>query len=857
VIEILIFRIDQFSFWVGFAAGIIFAWVFAQVMKAMPAIMRAIGKQINLVRESLTTGNENRLRQDVLNYVQRQHLAAPLFSLTEIGIEARLMTPPLYLSDEDDIYQDITDLTLPYMPDWPEMAAQYGAPTLTLAQALENGMNIIVIGQPGSGKTVALAQLASDMARREPKLGELANMFPMFIPAAALLTHLDNKDPLDGLISSMAGCYISPMNQPRLKGLLKFLTANQRAMLLVDGLDELQPEAFQTISQYLALLKQKYPKLRLVAAASPENFNGLLQLGMVPLAMAAWNDSHRQEFVDRWQSLWEKFIAAEDIASAEFIDSLLLVRWLGGRDPGSTPLEITLRTWATFAGDILGPDALHLLDAHLRRLSPGYTNARQGLEVLAMEMVASQKTVIPQREAETIIARFIKVHTASPGQTPGELVEPGEEQQAAPENQGKSPEERSAKDKSTAPRAASASQLVSTFLSNGLLVSYGGSQIGFAHPVLMGYLAGTGIAKTPDQQIFSPVSDWTLQNIALGFAGCSSDIFPFVEDYLEAGRQTPIQRQSLLAARWLRITPKNASWRPFIMRYLLETIQKDHETLGLIGRAVSALTLSGDPGVPNLMRQLLKSPQINIRQMAALGCGMLGDPKALADLGNLTDDVAPSVMRAACLALVSIGSQQALDSVITVLLNGGEEIRRVAAEALTNDPHEGISIMQEGLEMEDILVRRAVIWGILRTKDPKMVLLLEKRAVEDGQWVVRNAAVQALEQARLPNPYIPKPEPAIYDRSWLINYAAESGLGVSDKQQAMNLMIQILERGEIPLRLKTLQYLRLQASEEVIPRLYNLYYGSHEQLREACFDTLWHMDSAGIALPSPIQFGLG
>ena len=63
--------------------------------------------------------------------------------------------------------EDAVTLTLPYLPAWPELAAIYNTATLTLGQALSGGMNLVIIGQPGIGKTVALAHLGLSGGKSE------------------------------------------------------------------------------------------------------------------------------------------------------------------------------------------------------------------------------------------------------------------------------------------------------------------------------------------------------------------------------------------------------------------------------------------------------------------------------------------------------------------------------------------------------------------------------------------------------------------------------------------------------------------------------------------------------------------
>ena len=115
---------------------------------------------------------EERYRQIVLHQAQGLHLAAPLFSLDEILEPSQLLAPPPRVEPGDPLYnEDIVEATVPYLPAWPELAAIYKAPTITLSEALSGNSDIVLVGQTGMGKTVALASLASRLARRDPEPG--------------------------------------------------------------------------------------------------------------------------------------------------------------------------------------------------------------------------------------------------------------------------------------------------------------------------------------------------------------------------------------------------------------------------------------------------------------------------------------------------------------------------------------------------------------------------------------------------------------------------------------------------------------------------------------------------------------
>ena len=49
-----------------------------------------------------------------------------------------------------------------------------------MEESLQQNANIAIIGQPGSGKTVALAYLAAKFARKDESLGPLAETTPLF-----------------------------------------------------------------------------------------------------------------------------------------------------------------------------------------------------------------------------------------------------------------------------------------------------------------------------------------------------------------------------------------------------------------------------------------------------------------------------------------------------------------------------------------------------------------------------------------------------------------------------------------------------------------------------------------------------
>jgi hypothetical protein len=103
------FTIDSLSFGLGFLSGILFLWILGKLLP----IIRSTWREWRITRQEKRTqassAAEAHHRYDTLRLAQRMHLASPLFSLDEIVVEARLLTPPLQVEPGQEIIeQDIT-----------------------------------------------------------------------------------------------------------------------------------------------------------------------------------------------------------------------------------------------------------------------------------------------------------------------------------------------------------------------------------------------------------------------------------------------------------------------------------------------------------------------------------------------------------------------------------------------------------------------------------------------------------------------------------------------------------------------------------------------------------------------------
>jgi HEAT repeat protein len=861
-------RSPQLIFWIGFAAGCLFWWFQIRFRRALPDIRKRIIALIQAMRHGLTANTEARFKNDTLRYAQGMHLAAPLFSLDEILVKPRLLTPAFDFQQEDlTLDSDQAGPGIPYLPDWPALAASYHEPEISLPESLNGGSNLVLVGAPGAGKTTALAYLASIILRQNDEAGALRNFLPLLIHVGDLvLTPGLPGDPLDILVAA-ASVHASPLTLPRLKIVLLTELENGKLLLLLDGLDELPNDPVEQVVDYLTYLKSRYPSLRLVAAASLDYFDGLTNLGCVPVALAAWDDERKAQFIQGWGELWKRYIDHRPHEGQESYDDLLINNWLPDLLTNCNPLEVTLKVWAAYAEDASGPTNLDAIEVYLERITSRIPKARPVLEKLAFQMIVDRTPVVEARAADQWMPELTQQVLAEAEEAPTDQPEelpfgPGIEldQDGNPvinsEQETETSAEKKEPGKAPSRPALSLQRVLSDLASSGVLCSRKDQRVSFFHPVILGYLAGKAISSSGDFHCLEDQVNWTGARLALRYCLAWNDVGKLIIPMLNV-KSDPLYRQILHAGGFLVDALPSAPWRHQVMHRLAIILQNELFSFALRARALCALVYSGDPGVATLFRQLLVSQQESNRKLAVFGAGMLRDAKSVPDLIALLDDQETTIQLAAVSALAAIRTKPAMEAILQLIKVGSEELRKAAAEVLAGFPEEGYPVLKEGSTDEDLLVRRAVVYGLVRVNQPWASELLQKMQIEDGQWVVRSAATQAIEEMQGQNKHAPRPLPPLNETPWLISYAGKQGMGISPGKSAQNILRQALINGDLEERAAVLNYLAINPDPGVIPQLYEIIYGSKGSLKEAAYNALWHLAATGTELPDPTQFGLG
>ena len=777
--------------------GIILGLLLARLKPTWVWILARIREQLQSLRSGLTTRAIDRYQVELITRAETTHLARAILALDEILVTPRVLVPPAPSDPTNDEAPPQDTLgVVPNLPDFTYLSGVYVAHTLSLGEALSNGADLMLTGDPGSGRSTALAYLAIRLANRDEALGEIDGKVPILVHAADLPLE-GRRDPIEPIVEA-AQRVVSPSVATMLPAYIKKHFESENALLLLDGLDEIPAEDLPAISRWLSELRELQHGLRIVAAGPTEILDGLAQAGLTPVPIAPWTERMQREFLSKWGRSWNEYVVPNMPKSRiSDIDPALINGWLAGTMRGRTPAAITLRVWAAYAGDVRGQRAVDDMEAYADRvLSP---EEQRHTEEAALAWLKAGKAVVPER----LLPKEVPV---------GSLVEAG------------------------------------------LLVRRAGGNLSFFQPAIGAYFGARGMAKIGLTEDIERAT-WEPASKALHYYAVLGDPEALVMRILNSNGE-PLETGLLSSARWLPDSSSKAEWRGKLLREVAKLVQDTARPYGLRLRGVHALALAAEPSVSILFTRMLKSQATSSRVLACLGLGGMADEDSVEQLIAIAQgDSEPLVRQAACLALGAIGSDAALEGLGQALLGGDEQLRLAAAEALAVHPDEGYGMLREAAEHEEIMTRRAAAFGLGRIQDNWAADVLERVKVDDEEWIVRGAAAEALDR-RVDPPWkiFPPPnEPS--EIPWLVAFAAKEGLGVAPGKATTEMLRRALSNGSLEEKIAALEVLGWGAGEELTLELYKALESGDDHLRDVAYESLWRLATTGVKLPDPLKFG--
>jgi HEAT repeat protein len=805
--------LDFLSFWAGvLAAVILLILVFRYRSRIRDFISRTI-TSLQTAREKFSITSESDYSRILYKYMQGRHIASDLVPLEKILVPPKCIAPPpVIIPDVDRFDPSLLQQTLGHDPAFPEFAVEYFAPAFTLMEALSNGANLCLIGSPGSGKTVAIADCIISLIKNTNIPPSLVNKIPYYVDAQHILLQFPGSDVLSILLTAIQAnpVFSTIPNFP------KYFTSslnNDMGLLFIDGLDTQPSTEINRVANFIIALCKTIPTLQVVVTASPTYLGNLIKAPLEPVSVASWGKKEKLVFLEKWAHL--RFGSSFPTPPDKSLDaqSLQKIRnnWLIINANHQSPLEFTLKAWAAYSGDITGPTAVHAIESYLRRISIELPrHSIKTLENIALHVLEQEKGSFTKRDINSWLSSQTDI------------------------------QERQSSDDRTSPII----RVIQLALDNSLLQKTGSNGLFFTHPTIAGFLAARGLSRSSEsvKQRILRQPDWALIHETMRYFSAFNPIQPYLNQMLSDS--SLLKTNLLRACQWLVfLDPSQSTEEETLLRSVTREIQTN-QLYFIKLRFTNTLATSQNPKVGIIFRHLLQSQDLDTRRAAALGSGYIQDLSAVPLLIKQLDTPFPTSV-AACYALGKIASPKALEAIAESLLHGDELLRRAAAESLAQNRSEGHPALREGVTMDDLLVRYAVVHGLSLIPESWAIEILDKMRIDEDEWIVRDLAQQVFEILKTGSPYIPVPETPAHKAAWLHSYAEKQDMHIHTSESSLDLLLNTLENGSIEQKQAALHYLRREGKAEVLPVIVNALADSDPDVRQQAALTLWYCAPPG------------
>ncbi|MBN2257269.1 MAG: hypothetical protein JW704_05540 [Anaerolineaceae bacterium] len=826
------------TFIIGFAAGLLLGLVISEFRRLYPRLRESVQASTSARQRIHDVTYEASWREHIRLHVQSLHVASPLFALDEIAIPPRILAAaPYNVPGAQNPAEDLSSNIIPLLYDYPELGSIYNSPSLSIPETMADGADIALVGEPGCGKTFALAYVASSICRQAAETERLNQLMPVYIHASELDLPLPpGQDILAPFFTRITGIYGDKTPSGRI-AFINSKFSDGKVLLEIDGLDELSLSGIRDIQKYIAELRTKYPKTRLLLAASPYYLDGFIQMGVVPLPMAKWNNSQTNQLIDRWGKLWNEVIRTKLAAvtnenALKPVQPEFLNAWLKSEPQDYSPLELTLKLWSAYLGCLRGTSQVDIFESFMDN-AISHIRIRSALERLAYQMVVKNKISPRNEEIGGLLSGFHHVDLneqealLSLPATPGGATEP----------------------MGPLAKAPAASSLINTAIQSGLMIDRSETgQVAFIHPVFLGYLASQAARFSMDQvNILDAPQNLTTLTYAR-FLSKTQDISAQVNDLMASGEADPLATNLFIIARWLRNNPGEEKWKNRVMRNLVEILKSTSTIYIQRARAMAACIYSNQPGLAQLFTKLFSTNQQDLLPLVALGSGLIGDGKTGEKLVEMLNAKSMEQNLGACMALVTLGTKESLEVITHVISSGDERLARLAAEAFAARPELSADFLRNALNSNNVITRYAAVCALGKINENWANPLLSRLSTEDPQWMVRNTALNLYEYRQKGSPFIPKPLPAIESADWAINMASRMNVTVMPAELSKDFLMKAIEQGNAEEKEAILWYFRTIPAPDnrIIETIKTAAEKDERPLQDVAAYTIWLYSMAGI-----------
>ena len=805
--------VDFTSFLAGAIIIILLIVLYFIFRKRVKSIFTRASKEFVNFRNSLSVSSDADYIKVVYRFAQTLHVASDSYSLESILVPAKCIAPPPDIQPESkNLDTSLIQQTFGYDPAVPELVSEFFGPTFTLAHALSGDTNICLIGYPGSGKTTAIAECIISLAKGGDPEDELPQKIPFYVKAHHVLANFPGSDLPAILLSSIQSnkVFLTAPNFSRY--FMSTLNAGS-AVLFLDDVDLLSYSDTNRFANFINALCIKLPDLQVVVSASPTCLGSLVKTPLSFVSIAPWGNSEKYQFLARLSRQWpelEPDYSGQITDKTAIRNSMLVVS-----DKFSSPLEFTLKSLSAYAGDITGSSSLRSIESYLKRVLSSFSKeALRTLEAIALHVLEQQKSSFSRKDINTWLASI-------PGDQSSELTD------------GK---------------ISPLNPVIQTALDMNILQRSTSDEYFFYYPTFGGYLAARALVRSSSDAVARILDqpDWSLMHETMRFFAAFNDIQPYL-NIIQSDRS--LMREKITrASSWLVNTEANSETELSLIKIITKEIQSTSNYLIKV-RLITALSKSRNKNIKNIFQHLLKSDDLDTRRAAAIGAGLIQDLSSVPLLINQLNDTFPS-STSACYALSKIGSPRSLEAIAEGLLHGNELLRRASAESLAQNRSEGHPALREGILMEDLLVRHAIVHGLSLIKEDWAIEILDKMRIDEDEWVVRDLAQQIFEIHEKGSPLIPKHQPPAHMTAWLDKFALKHGLGKPNPENALDTLFAVLESGTVEQKQAAMGYIARTGDPGLIPQIMPFTNSPDTDLKQIACLGAWYCSPPGFTIQS-------
>lgn len=898
----------------NFGIGLVTGWVTAY---GVYRFRRVIGSGIDATRTRATgvqsyatRSADSRYINDLIDFCETTHLAGRFVKLSEIIIEPRFLPAPALAApkDDDDMLRNVFHV-VPQIHDHPYLHAVYNPETLSIDDLAGGSRTLALLGLPGSGRTTALLSIVLrslgrlhfekvvdklqqrldaeeaalsekeraarikernkieelareklreqhdinftvnlDEAQTGEKISSLSQLMPVYVHLANIQLRtgeygeqIDPAEPLVRAVQSQVGP-VTAKSIPR--NLYKRL-ANGQTLLLVDGYDDLPESERPEKLAWIRALITEYDGNFVIVTGPAQGYGALTQIGLTPIFIRPWNDDSQRRVVQRWTEAWPR-VGSKKRRAAPPPDASLRER-AHTNNRALSPTDLTLKIWSTYANDAEAAGAEGWLRAFVARHLP----EDQSIGIILPQL--AQAAAAQLDHGFITLARLEALARGELTVSDEDLLDTLlEDEPAKPATKsGRKSKEEIEKEKKIQEEASAQGKLLSMLRSSGLIINYRGDRYLFRHPFIAAYLASLTLRDASPETLSAKAAKpaWSQ---AIAYASLHTSIEPAVRARLNAQADV-LHNHVLEVSRWLSYAGSNAPWGGPLLKQLGNLLIAPNQYPLIRERAAAALIGTRDKNTIFVFRQAARNANADVRRLACLGMGAIGDPEAIKDLIPLLTDKIVDVQLSAAMALGAIGTDAALEEMVLALTEGSEQVRQAIAESLAAIPDEGHPVLYDAITHEEMMVRRAAAFGLRRVRTSWAVSALYRRFLEDDQWYVRSAAQQAFQDIQDDENKGPQSYPPVDSISWLVNWAAARGEGVPTGEAAIHILMKALQEGEPELRALAARALGQLGEISSAKSLYAALRDRQEEVRTAAHRSLADFEAQlGQPLPAPV-----